>query len=206
MKKIFLCFCIIFLSGCSVTNFNTMNFEEIVDSSIENNNMKSNIYRKGYKYYLPSEFQVKKDDDYIQTLISKNNVYYLNIDVVSYHYKNDITSFHGFDDYVYYEFENDEEKGYLKILENNGKFFIELCYNYAIMEVEVEENELRYAISRSIAILDSIEYNDLVIEKYITDNNIDSNETIYKIPEPENKDDSKNVLEYIGSDEEVEDE
>ena len=75
--------------------------------------------------------------------------------------------------------------------------FINLCYNYAIIEVEVKESELRYAISRSIAILKSIKYNDLVIEKYISENDLDSSETVYKIPEPKNKDESKNILEYI---------
>ena len=102
-----------------------------------------------------------------------------------------------FDDYVYYEFSNNENSGYLKITKNNKDFFIELCYNYAIIEVEVEESKLRYAISRSIAILNSIKYNDLVIENYITDNDVDLSETIYEIPEPDNKDSSKNVLEYI---------
>ena len=83
-----------------------------------------------------------------------------------------------------------------KILEkNNNNFVVELCYNYAIIEVEVEESEFRYAISRCIAILNSIQYNDLVIEKYIVDNNIENSETVYKIPQPENKSENKNVLE-----------
>ena len=72
-----------------------------------------------------------------------------------------------------------------------------MCYNYAIIEVEVEESELRYAISRGITILKSIKYNDLVIEKYINDNDLESSETIYKLPEPKNKDEKKNILEYI---------
>ena len=65
------------------------------------------------------------------------------------------------------------------------------------VEVEVEEDEIRYAVSRSIDILKSIKYNELVIEKYINDNDLDSSETVYKIPEPKNKDESKNILQYI---------
>ena len=38
--------------------------------------------------YLPDEFVVYEDDDYVQTLMSKNHFYFLNIDVVSYYYKN----------------------------------------------------------------------------------------------------------------------
>ena len=80
---------------------------------------------------------------------------------------------------------------------NNDYFFVELCYNYAIIEVEVKEEDLNYAISRSITILNSIKYNSAVIEKYINDNNLSSSETIYKLPEPKNKDEDKNILQYI---------
>ena len=124
-------------------------------------------------------------------------MYSLNIDIVSYYYKNIIQADHEIDDYEYFTFEKDEANGYLKIRKNNDNFFVELCYNYAIIEVEVEESELRYAISRGITILKSIKYNDLVIEKYINDNDLESSETIYKLPEPKNKDEKKNILEYI---------
>ncbi len=108
-------------------------------------------------------------------------------------------------DYKYYSFEQDDKTGYLKIRKNNGNFFVELCYNYAIIEVEVEESELRYAVSRSMTILKSIRYNDLVIEKYINDNDLKSSETVYKIPEPKEKDDTKNILQYIEESEKEED-
>ena len=72
-----------------------------------------------------------------------------------------------------------------------------MCYNYAIIEVEVKGSNLRYAISRGIIILNSIQYNDLVIEKNIGNNDIDNAETVYKIPEPKEKDSSKNILEYM---------
>ena len=52
-------------------------------------------------------------------------------------------------------------------------------------------------MSYSSSITNSIQYNDLVIEKYIVDNNIENSETVYKIPQPENKESNKNVLEYI---------
>ena len=108
----------------------------------------------------------------------------------------DISTEHELDDYEYYEFEENDKKGYLRITKNNDNFFVELCYNYAIIEVEVKESDLRYAVSRVMSILNSIEYNDLVIEKSITDGDADIKETIYKIPEP-NKKNTKNILEYI---------
>ena len=98
----------------------------------------------------------------------------------------------------------DDVGGYLRIRKNNDYFFVEVCYNYAIIEVEVKDSELKYAVSRSMMILNSIKYNDLVIEKYINENDIESKETIYKIPEPKNKNDSKNILQYIEKYEESE--
>ncbi len=198
MLKKTLIFFIIFLTfGCSINNINNLTLEEIIDNQILVDNINTSVNRIGYKYYLPQEFNIKLDNGFVQELMSNNDIYYLNVDIISYYYKNNITTNHDFDDYVYYEFSNNENSGYLKITKNNKDFFIELCYNYAIIEVEVEESKLRYAISRSIAILNSIKYNDLVIENYITDNDVDLSETIYEIPEPDNKDSSKNVLEYI---------
>ena len=196
-KKIIIIICMFLLIGCTNKNINTMSLEEIIDSSITSKSDLFNTNSKGYKYYLPNEFTLYKEDDFVQELISHNTKYYLNIDVVSYYYKTTMKTEHDFDDYEYFTFENNDINGYLRIRKNNDNFFVELCYNYAIIEVEVKESELRYAISRSIAILKSIKYNDLVIEKYINDNDLESSETVYKLPEPKNKDESKNVLEYI---------
>ena len=100
-------------------------------------------------------------------------------------------------DYYYYNFNYNGKNGYLKITKNNDYFFVEMCYNYAIIEVEVEEKDLKYAVSRSIIVLNSIKYNDLVIEKYISDTDMETVENVYTIPEPKNKNENKNVLEWI---------
>ncbi len=197
MKKILIIIGIFLLIGCTNTNINTLTLEEIIDNQIKEENKLNNTNNKGFKYYLPTEFSVKKDADYVQELISHNDTYYMNVDIVSYYYKNKIQSEPKLDDYEYFTFNNNDNYGYLRITKNNDNFFVELCYNYAIIEVEVEESELRYAVSRSISILNSIKYNDLVIEKYINDNNLETSETIYKIPEPKNKNEGKNILEYI---------
>ncbi len=197
LKKILIIICAFLLVGCTKTNIDNMSLEEIVTSTIKKESKLYNTNSIGYKYYLPTEFSVYKEDDFVQELLSHNNSYYLNIDVVSYYYKNNIVSEHDYDDYEYFTFENKDKNGYLRIRKNSDYFFVELCYNYAIIEVEVKEEDIKYAVSRSISILNSIRYNDLVIEKYINDNDLDSSETVYKIPEPKNKNESKNILEYI---------
>ena len=196
-KKILIILCMFLLVGCKTTNINSYTLEEIIDNIIKTDSKLYNTNNKGYKYYLPQEFTVQSERDFVQELHSHNDTYYLNVDIVSYYYKNTMKSEHDYDDYKYYTFENGDKNGYLRIRKNSDYFFVELCYNYAIIEVEVEESELRYAVSRAITILNSIKYNDLVIEKYINDNDLDSSETVYKLPEPKKKNENKNILQYI---------
>lgn len=200
-KKITIIICLLFLTACTKQTYyiNNLSYEDIINVSINDNGKTTNTNNKGYKYYLPTGFIVSKDNGCNQELLSDDNTrYYLNIDIVSYYYKNKMKTSHDLNDYKYYEFENNNKSGYLKITQNNDTFFVELCYNYAIIEVEVKESNIRYAISRGIIILNSIEYNDLIIQKYIGNNDIDNAETVYKIPEPKDKDSSKNILEYMG--------
>ena len=204
IKKILIIICVFMLCGCNTLNINKLTLNEIVDASINKEIKDYNVNNKGYRYLLPTEFSVFKDEDFVQELTSHNSIYYLNVDIVSYYYKNKIQTEHDLNDYEYFTFESGEKTGYLRIKKNNDYFFVELCYNYAIIEVEVKMEDLRYAVSRGMMILNSIKYNDVVIEKYINENDIDSKETIYKIPEPKNKNDSKNILQYIEEYEESE--
>lgn len=194
-KKMIVIICLLFMTGCALS-INDLSYEEIIDINTGENDL-SNVNSIGYKYYLPVNFSLYKDDGYNQILLSDNNFYYMNVDVVSYYYKKNIQSQRNEGDYVYYSFSKNGKDGYLRIAKNNDNFFVELCYNYAIIEVEVKEKDIKYAVSRSTMILNSIKYNDLVIGKYIVADNIEDAENIYSIPGPENKSNTKNVLEYI---------
>lgn len=202
-KKIIIILCLFLFTGCTRTYYmNSLSYEEILNyATIEENDL-HNTNNKGFKYYLPTGFSVTKDDGFNQTLTSHNNIYYLNIDIVSYYYKKGTEETKEIDDYYFYKFNKNGKDGYLRITKNNDKFFVELCYNYAIIEVEVEESEIKYAVSRGITILNSVKYNDTVIEKKLNDKDIESKETAYKIPEPKEKNETKNVLEYINENEE----
>ncbi len=196
LKKIIVIICLIFVTGCGV-KIDDMSYETIINETINKSTNISNVNAIGYKYYLPMNFSVYKDSKFNQVLLSNNKLYYLNVDYVSYNYKSNIAAEHSINDYFYYTFNKNDKDGYLRITKNSDYFFVELCYNYAIIEVEVEEKDLKYAISRSALILNSIKYNDLVIGKYVSDSSIETVENTYKIPEPENKNNDKNVLEYI---------
>ena len=207
IKKIFVIICLFLLTGCtSMYYINNMSFSDIINLNIQQKNKLYNVNNKGYKYYLPQGFTVYSDKDYNQILLSNSKKYYLYVDLVSYYYKTEINTEYSSDDYFHYALSNDDTFGYLKITENNDNFFVELCYNYAIIDVEVEEYELRYAISRGISILNSIKYNDLVIQEALEKYDLQEGETLYNVPKPENKTDSDNVLEYIEEQEKIDNE
>ena len=202
-KKIMIVLCLFLFTGCTNTYYmNSFSYEDIINyATIETNDL-HNTNNKGYKYYLPTGFNVSKDEGFNQAISSHNNIYYLNVDIVSYYYKKGVDETKNIDDYYFYSFDKNNSEGYLRIRKNNDKFFVELCYNYAIIEVEVEESKIKYAVSRGITILNSIKYNDSVIEKQLNDRDLDTKETAYKIPEPKDKNETKNVLEYINENEE----
>lgn len=202
-KKIIIVLCLFLFTGCTRTYYmNSLSYEEILNNATIEENKLHNTNNKGFKYYLPTGFSVTNDNEFNQTLTSHNNIYYLNIDIVSYYYKKGTEEIKEIDDYYFYKFNKNNKDGYLRIRKKNDKFFVELCYNYAIIEVEVEENEIKYAVSRGITILNSIKYNDTIIEKKLNDKDLESKETAYKIPEPKEKNETKNVLEYINENEE----
>lgn len=202
-KKIIIVLCLFLFTGCTRTYYmNSLSYEEILNNATTEENKLHNTNNKGFKYYLPTGFSVTNDNEFNQTLTSHNNIYYLNIDIVSYYYKKGTEEIKEIDDYYFYKFNKNNKDGYLRIRKKNDKFFVELCYNYAIIEVEVEENEIKYAVSRGITILNSIKYNDRIIEKKLNDKDLESKETAYKIPEPKEKNETKNVLEYINENEE----
>lgn len=202
-KKIIIVLCLFLFTGCTRTYYmNSLSYEEILNNATIEENKLHNTNNKGFKYYLPTGFSVTNDNEFNQTLTSHNNIYYLNIDIVSYYYKKGTEEIKEIDDYYFYKFNKNNKDGYLRIRKKNDKFFVELCYNYAIIEVEVEENEIKYAVSRGITILNSIKYNDRIIEKKLNDKDLESKETAYKIPEPKEKNETKNVLEYINENEE----
>ena len=200
-KKVIILIMLLFLSGCSMYYANSMQLEEVISLNIKADNELYNTNNKGYRYYLPNGFNLYEDDDYNQVLTSKGRKYYMYVDIVSYYYENEMTSEHELDDYKYYTFNEGDKNGYLRITkseENVGYFFVELCYNYAIIETEVEESEISYAVSRAINILCSIKYNRVIVENVIGESDFEQSESLYEVPKPEKEGTGKNILEYIG--------
>ena len=93
---------------------------------------------------------------------------------------------------MYYQ----DKYGYLQIhniLED--KYFVEIMYNYAKIEVIVTEKDIRETVAYAIAILESITYNDTVLGSLMGENVLNSNELEFNIFETAKSE--SNYLEFV---------
>lgn len=181
MKKIILAlFMLCFLTGC--TPIQKMNVKDIVDERICNEIDLANEYRAGYKYYLPKGMKINDKASYNEIIKSGIYTYYLYVDVVSY-YNKVIDKFDSKEDVYYSDAIDYQDKfGYLEIKNiKDNKYIIEIMYNYAKIEVIVNEDDINVAVSNAINVLASIKYNDTMINKLIGEETSSFNELEYNI-------------------------
>ena len=149
------------LCGCS--KIKDMSYKEII-ANIGNSNGHINVYRTGYKYSLPRGLQVESYSLYNEVLSSNRIKYYLYVDIVNYYSKASYDLPSKEDSIYSEEFSYKDKDGYVRInLTENNQYWIEIMYNYAKIEVIVDENEVKEALLYSVNILKDISYNDSVI-------------------------------------------
>lgn len=206
MKKKFLLLMVLLLCiGC--TRINNNNYDVIIDNVINNSNNIYNTTSLGYKYYLPFGINRIYDKDYNQKFKINDTYMYLYVDIVSYYYKNTLN----LDDknisnyYYYYKIDNNDKIGYVKITKDKDKYLIKVVYNYAKIETYASEYNIADILSYSMIILNSIDYNDNLIEKIIQDDYYSSSFKEYKIKKPEDAESkfSEYLSEYVGEEENV---
>ncbi len=177
MKKILLILSFLFITvGC--TNINEIDYKDNINNVIKENktNKIYNQYRKGYKYYLPKYMNIKNDIDFNEKINSNNYTYYLYVDVISYYNKTKKT-YDNNASYISYNFQNGDNYGYLEVNNiDNDKYLVEIIYNYAKIEVKVNEMDINEAINNSIILLSTIKYDDEIIKNLVEDNNINNKE------------------------------
>ncbi|MCI8394755.1 MAG: hypothetical protein HFH86_04685 [Bacilli bacterium] len=195
MKKIILLLMFLFFfSGCS--NLKEESLDSILNLGVTSNVAISNVNRTGYKYYLPKGIKNIDSKDYNEIIYSDKYPFYLYVDVVSYFNKvqekyvekNDFF----YSKAIYYQ----DKYGYLQIhniLED--KYFVEIMYNYAKIEVIVTEKDIRETVAYAIAILESITYNDTVLGSLMGENVLNSNELEFNIFETAKSE--SNYLEFV---------
>ena len=201
LKKIFIImFFSLFLVGCTMVE--DMSYKDIIN--IFNSNPKrANISRRGYKYYLPNSMESINRGDYYEVLKSKKSYYYLYVDMISY--INKLENQYEIDSKAKYSelITIGDKYGYLEInLLENEKYLIEIMYNYAKIEVMVNEDSINEALCYSVNILNSIEYNNSVINSLLSDDTLNYTEEEFNLFETGV--DNSNKLEYIEQTEEIE--
>ena len=85
MKKIiFIIISIFLLSGC--VNIELLEQKQILNY-LTTTAQKANTYRTGFSYYLPKGMQVDDSSLFNEVISSKDGIYYLYVDAISYHKK-----------------------------------------------------------------------------------------------------------------------
>ena len=198
IKKIFLLLLVIFtLGGC--TKLQDLSYDDILNTlSIKPKN--STVYRRGYNFYVPNGLQVSSASLSSVILSSSNLNYYLYVDLISYNAKDDNFVYEKNNNALYSTSINyDNKKGYVEInLKENNQYLIEIIYNYAKIEVMVDEHDIKNALINAINILKSIKYDDIVIADILNDDNLDYTEEIFDMFDSVN--DKSNVLDYDEND------
>ena len=121
---------------------------------------------------------------------------YFYVDVISYY--NKVVKKYEVNKNAYYskEINNDDKFGYIEINRyDNDYFLLEIMYNYAKIEVIIDEKRINEVIGNAMIILSSIKYNDEVINNLMGDNVLDYKEIDFDIFKT-NKEDN-NILEEI---------
>lgn len=195
MKKILVLIVTVFLlSGCVKVDEAT--YIDIIDEALSSKTEIYNTYRSGYKFYLPYGLTIAQNSEYNEVIKNKNEIYYLYIDLIGYLKKtsNDYAENQGT---VYSKrIDYDGKSGYIEVNLKNDKYLVEIVYNYAKIEVIVDDYRASNAIANAIVILSSITYNDEILKSLSSENILSYSEENVDIFKTEGRENS-NFLEFI---------
>ena len=195
MKKIIIfLFIITFAVGCS--DIRKEKYDDIIANKIESSKKRSNVKKKGYSYYAPRSLRVTKNEGLNDLLTGEKYDYYLYVDLVSYFNKTPLYATNNKDIYYFKEYKFADKYGYLKVIKReNDKYLIEFMYNYAKIEVIVDESDINVALDNAITILSSITYNDNIIKNLMGKNVLKFSEEEFNMFEKANSE--NDVLEIF---------
>ena len=193
-KCLLLILMILLLTGCTVYNINEQTNDELVNIILMSTKSKTNTALEGYKLYIPEGVSIVGDFKNNNTLYSNGEKYYLYVDLISYYNKvENEYKINSEKKSIYSKILNYNNKnGYILITEYDDKYFLEVMYNYA--KIEIITKDVKESLSNSLIILNSIEFNDKVIESLIGDNVLTYDEEQFKLLGPSTQTD--NFLKY----------
>lgn len=203
-KKLMLIFCLLLLSGCKKIEESSDYTSYIYDCLKEQNI--TNSVSSGYKYYVPRGVKVIKDYDYNQVFLIDDCYLYLYVDIISFFYKDELDVPTDNAGYYYDSFNYNDKVGYILIEDESEQYYLSIVYNYSKIEGYVPKNMINKIITLSSVILNSIEYNELVIDKILEGDLGQYSEFSYELKKPEgaNSNFSQYLEEYVQDEEDTE--
>jgi len=180
LKHIFCLSIILLLSGCSVVYINKQSIDEIIDTILsEDTNLKT-VSLEGYSYYLPQGVNLKSSRNSNSILYYNHNKMYLYVDLISYYHQIQDT-YEENDAYYSRKIELNGKYGYLEITQLENQYFIEFMYNYSKIEAYVSKNDINKTVTVMAYILNSIKFNDSILESLIGEGTLNYNEETFNI-------------------------
>lgn len=194
MKKVIILLSIVFLlSGC--TKLSDLSYDEIVINGFDHKVNHLNVDRQGYSYSLKPGLLVSNHDELNDVITGAYYNLYLFVDLDGYYHKSDIETKEA-SNYYHQTYDIDGKRIELNIDEQlNEKYLIEISYNYAKIEVMVDELNINEALFDAVSVISSIKYNDKIIENLVGQSVLNFSEEKYNIFETSDKD--KNVLQLF---------
>ncbi len=194
MKKIILLIIsLLLLSGC--TKIEQQNVDKLVDQIVSSENKHPNTYKNGYKFYLPSNIIIKNSYGKNVVLTENNLNYYMFVDIISYYNKTEFNYKTNSKALISKTINHDNKTGYIEVNQKNDKYLIEIMYNYAKIELMVDESNIYTSIVNSLIILTSIDYTDEIIKNMLEDDILNYTEETFSLFETES--DDSNFLKVI---------
>ena len=183
---------IIFLTGCTnILDYSCDDLALMLGKNVKN----SNVYRNGYSFYVPNGLKITDASFNYAIIASSKYNYYVYFDLIAYSENKELV--YEINPNIYYskKINNNNILGYIeiKLLENN-QYLIEIMYNYAKIEVMVDESQINKALINSINILNSIKYDKTVIDNLLKDDNLDFTEETFNMFKKVKK--NTNILNY----------
>ena len=192
-KRMILIFCLLLLSGCKQINNDDKYIEKVYNCLGERNI--TNDVSLGYKYYVPKGVKKIKDYDYNQIFLIDDCYLYLYVDIISFFHEKELQKPSDNVEYYYEAFNRNEKKGYILIDNSDGQYYLSIVYNYSKIEGYVSKEKINKIITLSSIILNSIEYNQAVIEKILEGDLGQFSEFAYEVEKPEGA--SSNFSQYL---------
>lgn len=194
---------VILLTGCVRIDKGDNDYNKIIVDCLSNEAI-TNSVALGYKYYIPKGVKLIENYDYNQKFLVGDDYLYLYVDIISYYYKNKLNDDSSDDCYYYQKISYDGKNGYIKISLEDYRYFVKIVYNYSKVEIYTDYDNLNKVISLGTIILNSIDYNNEVIEKVTNEYLGSFSEITYEVEKPEDASNnfSQFLEEYIQEEEE----